>query len=102
MAESFGTQGAIDFTWLAVKMLLALGIVTILAILIMKYAVPRTGIWKRLQHNKYFHVLGRHVIEPKKSLYLVHVGERYLVIGVSDSGISLITELSKAEAEKSS
>lgn len=92
------TEGAIDFTWLFVKMLLLLGIVTILAILVLKYAVPRLGVMKRFQHGRYFTVLGRYVLEPGRSLYLIHVGKRYLVIGVADHGINLVTEISEDEA----
>lgn len=95
------TEGAIDFTWLFVKMLLLLGIVTILAILVLKYAVPRLGVMKRFQQGKYFTVLGRYALEPGRSLYLIHVGKRYLVIGVADHGINLITEISEDEAGKS-
>ena len=93
-------ETAADFTWLFIKMLLVLGIVTVLAILILKYAVTHIGMFKRFQRGKYFRVLGRYVLEPRKSLYLVQVGGRYLVIGVADHGINLITEISEEQAEK--
>ena len=91
---------AVDFTWLFVKMLLVLGIVTIGAILLLKYAVPHIGVMKRFQQGRYFTVLGRYLLEPRKSLYLVNVGKRYLVIGVSDHAISLVSEISEEEARK--
>ena len=93
-------ESAVDFTWLFIKMLLILGIVCVGAVLILKYAVPHVGLVKRFQRGKYFHVLGRHMLEPKKSLYLVRIAKRYLVIGVADHGINLITEISKEEAEE--
>ena len=93
-------ETAVDFTWLFIKMLLVLGIVTVLAILILKYAVPHIGMVKRFQRGKYFRVRGRYVLEPRRSLYLIEVGGRYLVIGVADHGINLITEISAEEAEK--
>lgn len=86
---------AVDFTWLFIKMLLVLGIVSVAAILVLKYAVPRIGIMKRFQHGRCFRVLGRYGLEAGKSLYLVEVAGRYLVIGSADHGISLIAELSK-------
>ncbi len=92
-------EGAIDFTWLFLKMLLILGIVCVGAVLILKYGVPRTRIMQRFQQGGYFQVLGRHVLEHGRSLYLVHVGKRYLVIGVADHGINLVTELTKEEVE---
>ena len=93
-------ETAVDFTWLFIKMLLVLGIVSVLAVLILKYAVPHIGMIKRFQRGKYFSVLGRYVLEPRRSLYLIEVGGRYLVIGVADHGINLITEISQEEAEK--
>lgn len=101
IATTEPTQGnAVDFTWLFVKMLLVLGIVTVAAILILKYAVPRIGIMKRFHHGKHFRVMGRHVLEPGKSLYLVHTGDKYLVLGVAENGISLITELAEKDVLK--
>lgn len=94
------TSGStVDFTWLFIKMLFVLGIVTVAAILVLKYAVPRIGIMKRFQHGKHFNVLGRHALEPGKSLCLVKAGNKYLVIGVAEHGISLVTELDRKEVE---
>jgi len=97
--EPATSSTAVDFTWLFIKMLLVLAIVSIVAVLVLKYAVPHFGILKPFQKGQYFTVLGRYVLEPKRSLYLVNVGKRYLVIGVADSGINLVTEISKEEAE---
>ena len=95
--EPATSSSAVDFTWLFIKMLLVLAIVSIAAVLILKYAVPHVG--KSLHKGQYFHVLGRYTLEPKKSLYLVNVGKRYLVIGTAEHGINLITEVSREEAE---
>jgi len=93
-------ESAIDFTWLFVKMLLVLGIVSVAAILVLKYAVPHIGVMKRFQSGKHFEVLGRHTLEPKKTLYLIRSGKRYLVIGSSDHGINLITEVSENDIKE--
>jgi flagellar biosynthetic protein FliO len=97
--ETVSPATAVDFSWLFIKMLLVLAIVSIVAILILKYAVPHFGLLKPFQKGRYFTVLGRFVLEPKKSLYVVNIGKRYLVIGVADSGINLVTEISKEDAE---
>lgn len=89
---------AMDFTWLFLKMLLMLGVVTVLAVLVLKYAVPHFGIMKRLTRSKYFNVIGRCPLDPRKSLYLVETGGRYFVLGVADHGVNLIAELSEKEA----
>jgi flagellar biosynthetic protein FliO len=98
--EPATASSAVDFTWLFVKMLMVLVIVSILAVLLLKYAVPRFGFFKPFhQKGRYFTVLGRYALEPKKSLYLVNIGKRYLVIGAADHGINLVTEITKEEAE---
>ena len=89
---------AVDFTWLFIKMLLVLGIVTVGAVLVLKYAVPRIGAMKRFQQGRCFSVIGRYVLEPGRSLFLVSVGKRYLVLGVSDHAINLLGEVSEEEA----
>lgn len=89
----------LDFTWLFLKMLLVLVIVCVLAILFLKYVVPRTGFARAIQKGKYFTILGRYQLEHRKSLYLVEIGGRYLVIGCADHGINALAELTKEEAE---
>jgi flagellar biosynthetic protein FliO len=88
---------AIDFTWLFVKMLLFLGVICIAALIILKFLVPRMGFMKRLTRDGFAKVIARQVIEPRKHLYLVKIGEKYLVIGTADHGINLITELARGE-----
>jgi flagellar protein FliO/FliZ len=96
--EAATPGAAVDFTWLFVKMLLVLCIVCILAILFLKYVMPRTGLVRNMQKGRYFTVLGRYQLEPRKALYMVEVGGRYLVIGCADHGINLVTELSEEQA----
>lgn len=88
----------VDFTWTFLKMFAALGAVSVLAILVLKCFVPKLGLTKRFQRSKYFHILGRAPLEPKKSLYLVQCGERYFILGVADAGINVISEISRDEA----
>ena len=91
---------AVDFTWLFFKMLMALGAVSIFAVLVLKYAAPHLSFTRRYQQGKVFDVLARFSLEPKRHLYLTKIAERYFVLGTSESGINVITELSKEEAEK--
>jgi flagellar protein FliO/FliZ len=88
---------AVDFTWLFLKMLFVLGAVSVFAVLVLKYAVPRLGLMQRFQKGNYFNVIGRYVLEPRKTLYLVEVCGRYFVLGSADNGINSIVELSEKE-----
>ena len=92
-------SAAVDFSWLFLKMFLALGVVSILAILILKYLVPRLGFAKRLHGGKLFRVLSRLSLEQRKKLYLIQIAKRYLVIGTSESGIQMISEVPREDVE---
>lgn len=50
---------------------------------------------KRLSsgEGKRFRVVGRLPLEPKRSLYLVLLGDKLLVMGSSDSGLTLVKEI---------
>jgi len=90
---------AMDFTWLFVKMLLVLGIVTVIAILFLKYVMPRIGSVSRFRQGGYFQVLAKCPLDMRKSVFLIKVGGKYLVVGVSEHNISLLTELESADWE---
>lgn len=90
---------AVDYGWLFIKMLIALGIVTVLAILALKYGVPRWTGGRRFIGGRLFRIVARQTLVQNKSLFLVHVGKRYLLLGVADSAINLITELDPREVE---
>ena len=89
----------VDFTWLFVKMILALTIVIVLAMLFLRYGLPRLGLAQRFQQGRFFTMLRRQGIEPRKSLGLVQVGSRYFVIGIADHAITPIAELTETEAK---
>jgi flagellar biosynthetic protein FliO len=94
------SESAVDFTWLFIKMLFVLGAVTILAVLILKYGVPRTAFYKRLSRGSLFKTISRQNIEPRKAIYLVEVGSKHMLLGVTDHTITPITEVSKEEVER--
>ncbi len=93
-------ESAVDFTWLFIKMLFVLGIVTVLAVLILKYGVPRTAFYKRLSKGSLFRVISRQYVAPRKALYLVEISGRYMLLGVTDHAITPVTEISKEEAAR--
>jgi flagellar biogenesis protein FliO len=48
--------------------------------------------------NKMVEVISNHYIGPKKSISIVRIGERVLVLGIANESINLITELDDAES----
>ncbi len=93
-------ESAVDFTWLFIKMLFILGLVSVLAMLILKYGLPRTAFYKRLQQGSICVVKARQAIAPRKTLYLIELGKRYIVLGVTDHAINPIAQLSEEEAKE--
>jgi flagellar biosynthetic protein FliO len=86
-------ESAVDFTWLFIKMIGALIVVCILAVVIMKYAVPRTGFFRKFSGGRYIEIVARQSIDQRKHLYIIKIGERYALVGSSDHGVSLVMEL---------
>ena len=88
-----------DFTWLFLQMLLALAVVCIGAILVLRYFLPKMAWTKKWQKNGNFELIARFGLDFRRTLYLVRVGKKYLVLGGADQGIHLLTELSSGEIE---
>lgn len=100
ISTSPATEGsAVDFTWLFIKMMGALVVVCILAVVLLKYAIPRVGLFKRFAGGKYIEVMARHSLDQKKHLYLVKVGPRYALLGSSEHGVNLVMELKREDVE---
>ncbi len=53
----------------------------------------------RYQTSSCMKVIDRVIIGTDKSLMIVQIGERYCLIGVAQSGIQLLMELSKEEVQ---
>lgn len=88
-----------DFTWLFVKMVVGLVVVLGLALLFIRFVLPRTRLGRRGDAS-WASVEDAVRLDPHRSLYLVKILERYFVLGASEHSLQLITELSLAEGEK--
>jgi flagellar biosynthetic protein FliO len=88
-----------DFTWLFVKMVIGLVLVLGLALVLFRYVLPRTKFARR-GGASWASVEDTVRLDPHKSLYLVKILERYFVLGASEHGLQLITELPASEGEK--
>lgn len=86
-----------DFLWLFIRMIIGLVVVLGLALLLIRYVLPKAG---KNSKTNWAGVVGRVMLEPRKGLYLVKIVGRYFVLGSTDQNLSLISELSKEEGEK--
>ena len=82
--------------WIFLKMLLSLGAVLALmfglVFVLKRFVVPggtASGFSVPIQ------ILGRKSLQPKKSIVVLKVAEKILVVGVSEQGIQMLTELAE-------
>ena len=85
----------LSLLWLLVCVL----VIVVLAYLFTKHVAGRGGMLGLSGGNERFKVLARLPLGRDQSVALVQAGERYLLLGVAPSGLSLVAELTKEEAE---
>ncbi len=70
----------------AVFVILVLGVV---AILVIKRVLPRIGVTQ----GRRIHVLETVYLGPRRSLHMVRIGERILLVGATNEGLGLLSDL---------
>jgi flagellar biogenesis protein FliO len=73
----------------AVETVVTLLLISGLAILVL-YAARRSGVGKALGPIT---LAGRLVLDPRRAIYLVRIGETYFVVGASEAGLTKLGEL---------
>ncbi|HEV2861530.1 MAG TPA: flagellar biosynthetic protein FliO [Pyrinomonadaceae bacterium] len=87
-----------NFVTMLVETMLALGLVCGLAFLVFRFALPRLSTVRSA--NSMVRVVDRVGLDPRKSLYVVEVAGRWLLIGASEAGVHLVSELDARSAEE--
>ena len=93
-----GAGGASLF-WMLAQTLLALALVCGLAVVLFRWLLPRLQNLSSPSGGM-VRVVDRVGIEPRKSLLIVEVAGRWLLISTSEAGVHLISELDAAAAEE--
>lgn len=88
--------GTTDYGAMLLKMVISVVIVCALAYVILRWGLRR--VVGESSGSENMEVLGRLGIGPERAIMVVRVGSRYLVIGSGETEISILTELSEAEA----
>ena len=78
--------------------MLALGLVCGLAYLVFRFALPRLSTVR--SGNSMVRVVDRVGLDPRKSLYVVEVAGRWLLIGASEAGVHIVSELDAETARE--
>jgi len=84
--------------------ILALGAVCLLAYVVLRFGLNRLYGGSRRGQSQLLRVVERLPLDPRRSLYLVEVAGRYVLLGTGDSGVRFLTEvdgegLSEVESE---
>lgn len=85
-----------DYGSMLLKMIISVGLVCLLA-----YAILRWGLGRMVntrEGSEQMEVLGRLAVGPDRSIMVVRVGPRFLVIGNTETELSLLRELSEEDA----
>jgi len=92
-------SSALDFSLLFFKMVAALIVACVAAVLILKFLLPRLSIGKKNLDVGRIKILSRFSVGPKQHLLLVKVDEKCILLGVTDSTITKIKDLDDQNAK---
>jgi flagellar biosynthetic protein FliO len=94
--EQFQSGGSL--LWMFVQTILALGFVCLLAYVVLRVVLPRLNVGTA--GKSMVNVVDRTPLDQRRSLYVIEVTGRWLLIGSSESGVQLISELDAEKAEQ--
>ena len=98
-ALNSGAAGGLDSLLSLVWMLVCVLAVIVLAYLFTRYVAGRGGLVSAPGGSERFKVLSRLSLGREQSAVLVKAGEKYLLLGVTSSEITVLKELTQEEAE---
>jgi flagellar biosynthetic protein FliO len=79
------------YGWALLRMMAALVVVCVIAYFALRYGIRRLAVSKRPGNR--IKVIERCALESNKALWVVEVDKRCLLLGSSDAGVSLLTEI---------
>ncbi len=88
----------LEFLWMMVQTFVALAIVCGLAYLIFRVVMPRVNF--NYSSNNMVRVVDRISIDARKSLCVIEVAGKWMLISVTENGVQLVSELDADEAKK--
>ena len=80
-----------------VQTLLALGAVCLLAYVVLRYGVKR--LYSAGRKGARMRVIEHLPLEPRRSVYLVQLGSRYLLLGTGEAGVRFLTDVDRDDVE---
>lgn len=87
---------SLSFLWMLVQTIFALALVCGLAYLIFRVILPRLTV--NYSANNMVRVVDRVGIEARKSLYVIEVAGKWMLVASSENGVQMIAELDAEQA----
>lgn len=88
---------SLTFVWMLVQTIFALVVVCGLAYLIFRVILPRLAV--SYGTNNMVRVVDRIGLDARKSLYVIEVAGKWMLVAASESGVQLIAELDADSAK---
>lgn len=88
---------SLSFLWMLVQTIFALAMVIGLAYLIFRVLLPRLAV--NYGSNNMVRVVDRIGLEARKSLYVIEVAGKWMLVASSENGVQFIAELDPADAK---
>ena len=95
LALDSGLGSLLSLVWMLVCVL----VIIVLAFLFTKYVAGRGGMMRAVSGSEQFKALARLSLGREQNVVLVKAGEKYLLLGVTSSQITVLKELTQEEAE---
>ena len=93
-----GGGGGMNFFLMLLQTMLALALVCGIAYVVFRWILPRLSLAR--SSNSMVRVVDRIHLDARKSLYVVEVAGRWMLIASSEAGIHLVSELDAKSAEE--
>lgn len=97
-AQYEGGGGAVSFLLMLLQTLFALALVCGLAYVIFRWVLPRLQVTRSA--NSMIRIVDRVALDTRKSMFVIEVGGRWLLIASSEAGVQLLSELDAATAAR--
>jgi flagellar biogenesis protein FliO len=88
---------SLSFLWMLVQTIFALALVIGLAYLIFRVILPRLAV--NYGSNNMVRVVDRIGLEARKSLYVIEVAGKWMLVASSENGVQFIAELDASSAK---
>lgn len=99
--KASSTEDASDLFGALIQMVLVLGVVCALAYLLLGKVLPKLmRVQTPTAPHRMLEVVDRLPLDPRRSIMVIRLGERFFLVGATEQGINLLSRLETEEVEE--